>query len=63
MCVLGLLCAGVEPLVGYDVEVVEPGSMRRYVTGQVGQVFNDNSRLVQVTRNLTPGQRVVVAVS
>jgi multidrug efflux pump subunit AcrA (membrane-fusion protein) len=48
---------------GYDVEVVGPGDTRRWVPVQVGPVFDDASGLVQVTGNLTPGQRVVVAAS
>ena len=46
---------------GYDVEVAGPGTARRYVPVQVGPVFDDNTGLVQVTGNLRPGQRVVVA--
>jgi hypothetical protein len=48
---------------GYEVEVVGPGTTRRWVPVQVGPVFDDASGLVQVTGNLTPGQRVVVAAS
>ena len=48
---------------GYDVEVTGPGNSRRYVPVSVGPVFDDNSGLVQVVGNLTPGQRVVVASS
>jgi hypothetical protein len=48
---------------GYDVEVVSPGSTRRWVPVTPGPVFDDNSGLVQVTGTLTPGQRVVVASS
>jgi multidrug efflux pump subunit AcrA (membrane-fusion protein) len=48
---------------GYDVEVTGPGNSRRYVPVSVGPVFDDNSGLVQVAGNLTPGQRVVVASS
>jgi multidrug efflux pump subunit AcrA (membrane-fusion protein) len=44
---------------GYDVEVVGPGSMRRYVPVTTG-IFDDTDGLVQVTGALTPGQRVVV---
>jgi hypothetical protein len=47
----------------YVVEVVGPGSTRRWVPVQVGPVFDDASGMVQVTGNLTPGQRVVVAGS
>jgi hypothetical protein len=48
---------------GYFVEVVEPGNARRWVPVQVGPVFDDSDGLVQVTGNLTPGQRVVVSAS
>jgi multidrug efflux pump subunit AcrA (membrane-fusion protein) len=44
---------------GYDVEVVGPGSTRRYVPVTIG-IFDDGDGLVQVTGALTPGQRVVV---
>jgi len=47
---------------GYDVEVVGPGSRRRWVPVQPG-IFDDASGLVQVSGALRPGQRVVVAVS
>jgi hypothetical protein len=47
---------------GYVVEVAGPGGMRRYVPVTPG-IFDDNSGLVQVTGNLSPGQRVVVASS
>jgi hypothetical protein len=47
---------------GYDVEVVGPGSRRRWVPVQPG-IFDDASGLVQVTGELRPGQRVVVAAS
>jgi len=47
---------------GYDVEVVGPGSTRRYVPVTPG-IFDDNSGLVQVTGALVPRQRVVVASS
>jgi hypothetical protein len=47
---------------GYDVEVVGPGSRRRWVPVQPG-IFDDASGLVQVTGALRPGQRVVVAAS
>jgi hypothetical protein len=46
---------------GYDVEVAGAGNTRRYVSVQVGPVFDDADGLVQVTGALTPGQRVVVA--
>ena len=48
---------------GYVVEVVGPGSTRRYVPVTAGPVFDDNSGMVQVSGALTPGQRVVVASS
>ena len=48
---------------GYDVEVVGPGNTRRWVPVTPGPVFDDNSGLVQVTGNLFPGERVVVASS
>jgi hypothetical protein len=48
---------------GYEVEVVGQGNTRRWVPVQVGPVFDDTDGLVQVTGNLTPGQRVVVAAS
>ncbi|HMH91678.1 MAG TPA: efflux RND transporter periplasmic adaptor subunit [Streptosporangiaceae bacterium] len=44
---------------GYDVEVVGPGNMRRYVPVTTG-IFDDTDGLAQVTGALTPGQRVVV---
>jgi multidrug efflux pump subunit AcrA (membrane-fusion protein) len=44
---------------GYEVEVVEPRNTRRYVPVTVG-LFDDTAGLVQVTGNLTPGERVVV---
>ena len=47
---------------GYDVEVAGPGNTRRWVPVQVG-IFDDTDGLVQVTGNLTPGQRVVVPAS
>jgi hypothetical protein len=47
---------------GYDVEVVGPGSRRRWVPVQPG-IFDDASGLVQVTGALRPGQRVVVGAS
>jgi hypothetical protein len=45
---------------GYAVEVIEPGNIRRWVLVQPG-IFDDG--LVQVSGNLTPGQRVVVSAS
>jgi hypothetical protein len=48
---------------GYVVEVLGPGNTRRLVPVQAGPVFDDTDGLVQVTGNLTPGQRVVVAGS
>jgi hypothetical protein len=47
---------------GYVVEVAGPGSTRRYVTVTPG-IFDDNAGMVQVTGNLTLGERVVVAAS
>jgi hypothetical protein len=47
---------------GYVVEVVGRGSTRRYVPVTPG-IFDDNAGMVQVTGNLTPGERVVVAAS
>jgi hypothetical protein len=47
---------------GYDVEVTGRANTRRYVPVTPG-IFDDNTGLVQVTGNLTPGQRVVVASS
>jgi hypothetical protein len=47
---------------GYVVEVAGPGAARRYVPVTVG-IFDDAAGLVQVTGNLAPGQRVVVASS
>jgi hypothetical protein len=44
----------------YDVEVAGAGNTRRYVPVRVG-IFDDADGLVQVTGELTPGQRVVVA--
>jgi hypothetical protein len=49
-----------QPNGGYEVEVVEPGNTRRYVPVTVGPIFDDIAGLVQVTGNLTPGERVVV---
>jgi hypothetical protein len=48
---------------GYAVEVVGPGNTRRYVPVTIGPVFDDTDGRVQVTGNLTPGQRVVVPAS
>jgi hypothetical protein len=48
-----------QPSGGYAVEVVGPGNSRRLVAVTVG-LFDDTSGLVQVTGNLTPGERVVV---
>ena len=47
---------------GYAVEVVGPGSTRRWVPVRPG-IFDDTSGLVQVTGTLRPGERVVVASS
>jgi hypothetical protein len=47
---------------GYAVEVVGPENTRRWVPVTPG-IFDDSSGLVQVTGNLTPGERVVVAAS
>jgi hypothetical protein len=47
----------------YVVEVIGPRRTRHYVPVTAGPVFDDTSGLVQVTGNLTPGQRVVVASS
>jgi multidrug efflux pump subunit AcrA (membrane-fusion protein) len=51
-----------RPQGGYVVEVAGRGGMRRYVAVTPG-IFDGNSGLVQVTGNLSPGQRVVVASS
>jgi hypothetical protein len=48
---------------GYEVEVMGPGTTRRWVPVQAGPVFDDSNGLVQVSGNLTPGQHVVVAAS
>jgi hypothetical protein len=48
---------------GYLVEVAGPGNTRHWIPVRVGPVFDDTSGLVQVTGNLTPGQRVVVPPS
>lgn len=65
--VRGVLAVPVTALLarpgGYDVEVISAGNTRRYVPVTAGPVFDDNTGLVQVTGNLTPGQRVVVASS
>ena len=47
---------------GYVVEVAGPGDTRRWVPVKAG-IFDDADGLVQVTGNLTPGQRVVVPAS
>jgi hypothetical protein len=47
---------------GYVVEVAGPGSTRRYVPVTPG-IFDDNAGVVQVTGNLAPGERAVVAAS
>jgi hypothetical protein len=47
---------------GYVVEVAGPGSSRRYVTVTPG-IFDDSNGMVQVTGNITPGERVVVPAS
>jgi hypothetical protein len=47
------------PSGGYAVEVVGPGNSQRLVPVTVG-LFDDTAGLVQVTGNLTPGERVVV---
>jgi hypothetical protein len=47
---------------GYVVEVAGPGRSRRYVPVTPG-IFDDSSGMVQVTGNLAPGERVVVAAS
>jgi multidrug efflux pump subunit AcrA (membrane-fusion protein) len=44
---------------GYEVELVEPRSARRWVPVTTG-IFDDADGLVQVTGALTPGERVVV---
>jgi multidrug efflux pump subunit AcrA (membrane-fusion protein) len=48
---------------GYAVEVIGPGNTRRLVPVTVGPIFDDSSGMVEVTGNLIPGQRVVVAAS
>jgi hypothetical protein len=47
---------------GYAVEVVGPGSTRRWVPVTPG-IYDGDNGLVQVTGALTPGERVVVAAS
>jgi hypothetical protein len=47
---------------GYDIEVTGRANTRRYVPVTPG-IFDDDTGMVQVTGNLTPGQRVVVASS
>jgi hypothetical protein len=47
---------------GYDIEVTGLAGTRRYVPVTPG-IFDDSTGMVQVTGNLTPGQRVVVASS
>jgi hypothetical protein len=47
---------------GYVVEVVGAAGTRRYVPVTPG-IFDDTAGMVQVTGNLTPGERVVVAAS
>jgi len=63
----GVLAVPVTALVarspgGYVVEVVGPGSTRRWVPVTPG-IFDDANGLVQVSGALRPGQRVVVASS
>ena len=48
-----------QPSGGYAVEVTGPGNSRRLVPVTVG-LFDDAAGLVQVSGNLTPGERVVV---
>ena len=50
-----------QPSGAYEVEVVEPGNTRSWVTVTLG-LFDQTTGpgLVQVTGNLTPGERVVV---
>jgi hypothetical protein len=47
---------------GYVVEVADPGGTRRWVPVTPG-IFDDADGLVQVTGNLAPGERVVVAAT
>ena len=49
-----------QPSGGYAVEVVGPGNTRFLVPVSDGPIFNDATGMVEVTGNLTPGQRVVV---
>jgi multidrug efflux pump subunit AcrA (membrane-fusion protein) len=51
-----------QPSGGYAVEVVGAGSTRHLVPVTVG-LFDDFTGVVQVTGNLTPGERVVVPSS
>jgi hypothetical protein len=51
-----------QPSSGYAVEAVDTGNIRHLVSVTVG-LFDDASGVVQVTGNLTPGQRVVVPSS
>jgi multidrug efflux pump subunit AcrA (membrane-fusion protein) len=51
-----------QPGGGYAVEAVGAGNTRRLVKVTTG-VFDDSSGMVQVTGNLTPGQKVVVPAS
>jgi hypothetical protein len=44
---------------GYAVEVIGAGNTRRLVPVTPG-IFDDNSGMVQVTGNLTPGEQIVV---
>ena len=49
-----------QPSGGYAVEVAGQDNSRRLVPVTVGPIFDDAAGLVQVTGNLTPGERVVV---
>jgi hypothetical protein len=51
-----------QPSGGYAVEVVGAGNTRRLVPVTVG-LIDDTAGMVQVTGNLTPGERVVVPSS